>query len=99
MPTFIAGGLAVASAVTFSLSAAAHGRLIDPKQPPGTISDEVAAGLKSQGEVTQGLALGTLIGAGVSLGVSVVMYFLSGHETPVQAALVPWLDGLRQAQR
>lgn len=99
VPTFLAGGLAVASAVTFSLSAAAHGQLIDPKPSPGTISDEVATGLKSQGEVTQWLALGTLIGAGVSLGVNVVMYFLGGHETSVQAALGPWLDGLRQAQR
>lgn len=98
VPTFIGAGLAVASAISFGLSAGAHGRLTDPSLTPGSIDEVEAVGLKTRGELTQGLALGTLVGAGISLGVSIVLYVLSGRDSPMQAVLAPWLTTLRQVQ-
>lgn len=98
-PTLIGGGLAAVSLGSFIFAGATYGRLTDENNRPGTISPSEEAMLKSQGEVTQWISIGALIGAGVSLGVCIVMYVLSGHETPVQAALTPWLGSLGGAQR
>ena len=97
-PTLIAAGLAVASGVSFGIAAATHGRLVDPSVTAGSIADAEGLRLKTQGDVTQWLALGTVIGAGVSLGVSIVWWALSGSDTPVATALAPWLSELRSAR-
>jgi hypothetical protein len=97
-PTLVAGGLAVASAVSFGIGVATHERLVNTTLMPGTIDGSELTRLVTQGQVTQGVALGTLIGAGVSLGLSVVLYFLSGRDEPVKTALAPWLGQLGSAR-
>lgn len=91
VPTLIAGGLAIASGIAWGVTAGAHSALVDPSQAPGSLSDERAGQLVVQGNTAQWIAIGSAIGVGVCLGLSVILYAL-GHEAPLQTALAPWLS-------
>lgn len=97
-PTVITGVLAVAGGALLTVAGLNYGRL-DAATPSSPLGLTEADQLVTVGEWTRGFGVGALIGAGVTLGVSVLIYFLSGHEEPLQALLGTSVSGLRWGLR
>jgi hypothetical protein len=77
VPTFLAGGLLIASGVGYGLAFSAHQSLTGGA--PGSLTPEQASATASRGEVSRWVGLGALIGLGVSLVVATVWYLLSAE--------------------
>jgi hypothetical protein len=85
VPTFIAGGLLIASGVGYGLAFSAHQSLTAGGL--GSLTPEQASSTANRGELSQWVGLGALIGVGVSLVVATVWYLLSAE--PVRQGVTP----------
>lgn len=97
-PTVVAGALAIAGGALLTVAGLNYDRL-STATPRSMLSLTEVDQLVTVGEWTRGFGVGALIGAGVTLGVSVLIYFLSGHEEPLQALLGTSASGLRWGLR